>query len=603
MERPSPATLSSADALSGRDDEVAAADEADASSRGPYRSDEADHEAAPNGAVDVASDRSPENRAGKAEPETDAAPAPPPFIPMHPLRAGGYMLASVVLALAQGYGQSVVSANLTQLQGGFGATQAETAWLAAAYLAPNVSLTLLLIKIRAQFGLRNFAELAILGFLATALVNYAADDLSANLAVRFMSGIAAAPMTSLAFLYMLEPLPPERKMTLGLSLALTVIFMGSPFTRLISPHLLDVGLWHGLTAMEVALALLGFGLIYLLPLTSPPRQKVIAAADIISFLLIAIGFGSASVALTLGPIYWWIDATWIGALLAIAIAAVTVAAMIELNRADPLIDIRWLASPPILHFAAALLLFRLVLSEQTSGAPGLMRAFSLTNGQTQTLFAVILLATIAGGLTCAATMKPGREEWFHIVALALIIVGASMDACATSQTRPEQLYLSQALLGFAGALFMPPALLSGLRSALAKGSQYILSFVIVFLVTQKLGGTLGAAIFSTFVKVRQALHLERLHEALSATSPLVAERVAALAGAYGAALADPSARNANALSALGSQASLEATVLAYNDAFMVIALIAAAALLALLVHIAIVRLAAFGARAETAQPV
>lgn len=516
-----------------------------------------------------------------------SAPEQPPFTPMPPIRAAGYFFAALVLALSQGFGQNLISANVDQLQGAFGATRAETTWLTAAYLAPNVSLTLALIKIRAQYGLRNFAEVSIIGFVAATLLNYAADDLTSHLAVRFMSGMAAAPMTTLAFLYTLEPLPPHRKMNVGLATALTLIFIGMPVTRIVSPHLLDIGLWHGLTAMEVALALVAFGLIYLLPLSSPPRVKAIQAADVVSYLLIAVGFGAAAIALTLGPIYWWQDAAWIGWLLVVAIGTTGLAAMVELNRERPLLDIRWLASPPVLHFTGVLLVFRIVLSEQTTGVAGLFRALGLYNAQTGILFAVILAATVAGGAVCAFALKPGRDQAFHAVALVLLIIGALMDSEATRQTRPHDMLLSQGLIAFASALFLPPALLSGLMSALAKGREYILSFIIVFLTTQKLGGVLGAAAFTTFIQLRQTLHLQRLTEDLVVTDPFVSEHLARLAGVYAPLTVDPVARAGEGLSALSREATAEATVLAYNDAFLVIAALAATALAALLVHMAV----------------
>ena len=74
-----------------------------------------------------------------------------------------------------------------------------------------------------------------------------------------------------------------------------------------------------------------------------------------------------------------------------------------------------------------------------------------------------------------------------------------MDSRATNLTRPGEMYLSQAMIAFAGALFLPPAMASGLMSALKKGPNYILSFVIVFLTTQSLGGLLGSAVFGTFM--------------------------------------------------------------------------------------------------------
>ncbi len=516
-----------------------------------------------------------------------AKPPAPAVQPMPGWRAMGYFTASLVLALSQAFSQYVISANLQQLQGGFGATRTETMWLSAAYLAPNVSMSLALIKIRAQYGLRNFAEISILGFVLAAFLNYAANSLDAAVAVRFMAGMAAAPMTSLAFLYMLEPLPQHRKLSVGLSLSLTFIFLGSPLTRLVSPHLLQVGLWDGLATMEVALAMIGFGLIYMLPLASPPHRKVIHSADVVSYLLIAIGMGALAIAFTLGTSYWWLETRWVGGLLILSIVTLTTAAIIELNRENPLLDIRWITSPPVLHFAAALLLFRIVLAEQTSGTPGLFRALGIYNAEMQPLFALILAATVAGGIICAFLLRAEREPYFHVVALVLLIIGASMDAHVTSQTRPHNMYVSQTLIALASALFLAPAMSSGLISALKRGRDYLLSFIIIFLTTQKLGGILGAAIFSTFITLRRQLHLERLVESFPATDQFVRERIAQTAGSYGSLLADAGARNAQALATLKSQATVEATVLAYNDAFHVIALISAGALACLIIHIGI----------------
>jgi MFS family permease len=139
-----------------------------------------------------------------------AAPPPPPAgLTMPPARALAYMLASVTLAMTQQIGANLVNTNVYQIQGELGATLAETNWLIAAYMAPNVSLSIALIKIRMQYGLRNFAEMSLAGFVLAAFLNLVfVHDLPSAVVVRFMSGMAAAPMSSLAFFYMIEPLPP-----------------------------------------------------------------------------------------------------------------------------------------------------------------------------------------------------------------------------------------------------------------------------------------------------------------------------------------------------------------------------------------------------------
>ncbi|MGO4573452.1 MFS transporter [Microvirga sp. 2TAF3] len=523
-------------------------------------------------------------------PAPQPAPSPPAFVPKPPLLAAAYVLAGTLFALTQGLGMNLISANLPQIQGSLGATTNETTWLMAAYMAPNVSLSLLLIKIRAQYGLRNFAELSIIGFVLVSLMHLFANDLQSALVVRFFSGVAASPLSSLGFLYTLESFPPARKMNIGLCLALTNISLAMPVARLISPALIEIGQWHGLYLMEIALALMSFAAVYLLPLAPTPRAKVIERLDVVSYLFIAIGFGAAAIALTLGRLYWWLEAPWIGVLLAVAIIAVTAMVVIELNRKNPLIDVRWLASKEILHFTGALLLFRIVLSEQSSGAFGFFQVLGLQNEQIATLTWLILFTTIAGGLACAVLMKPGREPAIHAASLALLAIGAYMDSRATNLTRPAQMYASQAMIALAGALFLPPALASGMMSALKKGPNYILSFIIVFLVTQSLGGLLGSAAFGTFVTWREKFHSHALVQHITLMDPFVAQRASQLGAAYGRTITDPTLRNAEGLALLGQQATREANVLAYNDAFLLITALSTFALCALFIHMALIAL-------------
>lgn len=531
--------------------------------------------------------------------EAVAAPPPQPFgLTMPPARALAYMVASVTLAMTQQIGQNIVNTNVYQIQGELGATIAETNWLIAAYMAPNVSLSIALIKIRMQYGLRNFAEISLAGFVIATLLNFLfVRDLQSAVVVRFMSGMAAAPMSSLAFFYMIEPLPPPKKLTVGLSLALTNTTLGIPVTRLLSPWLLDIGGFHGLTLFEMGLALLAFGFVYALPLTSPPRVKWIGPLDFVSYLFIAVGFGSIAVVLSLGRIYWWFEAPWLGWLLAGAILCLMLAAIIELHRDSPLIDIRWLTSPATLHFAGALLLLRVLLAEQTVGASNFFQALGIQNEQTLSLYAVILGAILAGGLTCALLLRPGRENWFYGVALACVSLGAWLDSGATSLTRPHDIYLSQALVAYGSGLYLPTAMAQGMGSAIARGPIYILSFITVFLFTQSIGGLLGSAIFGSFITLRTSFHYHVLVERFAMSDPLVAQRISQLGGSYGHVLTDTTLTRAEGVSLLAQQATREATVLAYNDAFLLISLLAGLSLAVLVLHLLVLRLRARSATA------
>jgi len=242
----------------------------------------------------------------EAEKIAPLEPIPAPATPVSPpipwWKALLYFLASVMFFLTQGLGLNLALANLTQIQGTIAATTTESAWLSAAYMAPNVSLAIGLVKIRMQYGVRNFAEISIIGFIAASLLNLFVSDLQSAIVVRFLSGIAAAPLSTLGFLYMLEAFQPAKKLTVGVSLAMMNTTLAAPLTRLVSPSLLDFGEWRGLYTLEMALALLVMPIIYLLPLTAPPRVKVINFGDIGSYLLIAVGFGCQALLVVRGAL-------------------------------------------------------------------------------------------------------------------------------------------------------------------------------------------------------------------------------------------------------------------------------------------------------------
>lgn len=485
-----------------------------------------------------------------------------------------YIAASVLMWTTRGLSMNLISVNTQQIQGSLGATLTETTWLVAAFMAPFASLTILLIKIRTHFGLRRFAEIAIAVFLVSSLLHLVIHDLPSAIIIRFIAGAAGAPVSTIAFLYMLEAFPPSKKMTWGLGLALSCSSVAAPLARIMSPMLLDIGGWQQLYMAEIGLSLIAFIVVYTLPMTQVPHTKVLHWLDFLSYGFIAIGFGLVAVVLVQGKNYWWFETPWIGLCLALALAALAVAAAIELNREQPLVNLHWLFSPEILRFTLILFIFRIVLAEQTTGAIGLFQALGLQDGQGLGLYLVILAASFAGGVACGMWLKMERVRAIFALALSLIALGAFLDSNATNLTRPHDVYLSQALIAFGGALFLPSAMFSGITKTMKQNPAYMTSFIVVFLSTQNLGGLAGSALLGTFITFREKYHSVHLVENLVMNNPLVAQRVEALSAMYAHVLSDPGLRKAEGLVLLGQQITKEATVLAYNDAFFAIFLAA-----------------------------
>lgn len=536
------------------------------------------------------SDPRPETPATGSEPagsQPPAQPAPPsaaaPEMPVW--RAAAFLITGALLALGAGLGQGIVSTNLYQIAGDMGATTAETSWLIIAYIVPRACLPLMLIKIRAQYGLRRFVEIGVGAYVLSAFVSLWQDDIRSAMLSEFLSGSASATLTTLGFLYCLEPLAPAWRLRLGLPVTMTTLLTATYFSRVISPPLIDDGgLWR-IHAFSLGLALLSLASVIVLKLKPVPHQKVITPLDFVSFVLIATGFSSLIIAAIMGPIYWWHDALWIGFLLILGVVALTVAVVIELARKTPIIDIRWLASPAMLHFTATLLIFRLILSEQSTGAPNLFRVLGLAPSQLVPLFAVICIASVLGGFANVAWLRPNRVPYFHLVALVLIATGAFIDSQSSILTRPQQMFVSQSLIAFAGILFLPPAMMAGLISALQKGPSYILSFIIVFISTQSIGGMLGSGLFNTVINHRQAFHYQVLLEQLTAGNAALNRQISALSGAVAQAVPSAADQRLQALSQIATDATNQAYAMAYDDAYFLTFLIAVFAGCALVLHL------------------
>ncbi|MCO5730780.1 MFS transporter [Rhizobium sp. SSA_523] len=496
-----------------------------------------------------------------------------------------YILSGLLMFLTQGLGMNIVSANIYQLQGTFSATLAEVAALSAAYVAPYASLSLALFKIRVQYGLRPFAELSIAAFVAAACLNLFVTDYHSALVIRFVSGMAAAPLSSLGFLYILEAFSPQKKLTIGLSIALTGTLLASPVARIISPGLLDLDGYQALYTMELGLALCALPIIYLLPLTAPPKAKVIERMDVFTYLLLAVGLGAFAVFFTLGRFYWWFEAPWLGLLLATSIVFLTLFAVIELHRKNPLLDLRWIFTWPNLHLAGVLIVFRAVTSEQSSTMVGFLQQLGMQNDQMSQLFVFILLASIAGGAVCAVMMARQWSGAAHVIALSLIAIGALMDSQSNNLTRPEAFYVSQSMIAFGAAMFLPPVMGRGFAAAIQKGVPYLVNFIAIFLFTQISGSVIATGLLGSFVTIREKFHSSILTESISLTDPDVAARVAQLSGAYARTLTDQGLLHAEGLALLGQQVAREAYVLAYNDTFLLLGLATLAALAGLLIHL------------------
>jgi MFS family permease len=497
-----------------------------------------------------------------------------PFNPDHPAeRMVAYGVIGLLAGLTGGLGNNLVTANLSFFQGTLGLTAEEGAWIPAAYAATYICSNLILVKFRQQFGLLPFIRIVLIAYAGVSLLHLFVHGFWSAILVRAVSGVAAAGLNTLGVLCWFQAMPAPKRL-LGIVLGVSIPQIATPLARVIAPALLEWGDWRMSYMFELGLALLTLAAVLTLPLPPSERSKVFEPTDFLTIALIFPGVGLLCSVLALGRTDWWFSAPWLGWALIGAIVLITAGAIVEHKRANPLLMTRFLGRWPVVRIAAVAFCIRIICAEQAFGSVGLLSSLGYGFEQFRTLFTIVTFASIAGMLFALFTFRPEAPARNMQIACILIAIGAYLDSGATNLTGPANLYLSQALVGFGALLFIGPAMLIGLSRALLCGPQFFISWIVVFLASQNLGGLVGSALFGTIQTAREKFHSSVLTTQVMLANPTDARTFGGAAQQVSGVITDPALRSAEGAALVSQQVAREANVLAWNDVFMIISVLA-----------------------------
>lgn len=523
-----------------------------------------------------------------------------PATPEHPVgRRVLYGLIGVLIGVTGGLGLSLVTVNLPYLQGSLGLYQDEIAWLPAVYVMTNVPTGMVLIKYRQQFGLRSFCLIFQAVYCLLAFAHMFVTGFWAAVAVRAASGIAGSALTTLCLNYFIQAFPARYRVR-AIAIGVAVPQLAIPIARLVSTELLEFDQWRTLSLFELGLALISFGAIALFRLPPSVREDAFERLDVPTVVLFTAGISLICAVLALGRFAWWTDSAWLGWTLAASLPLFGAVFLIEFFRRNPLIDMHWIGTLNFLRFVMVGTLARIVLSEQSYGTVGLLSTLGCTNDQLFLFSLLTVIAAIAGVVVGAVMVGPNRLTEPVAFAIGLVAIAAYVDSFSTNLTRPPELYATQMVIAFATTLYIGPAILIGFTEVLKQGGKKLTSFIVLFSTTQSLGGLIGTALLGTYQIRAEKQHSFDIIQHLDPTDPVVAQALQQAGSPYASTLIDPALRSASAATRLAQRVAVEANVLAYNDVFRLIALMAAATAAFLVALVVRRHLAARSARIHAA---
>lgn len=518
-----------------------------------------------------------------------------PATPDHPTRRKVfYLLIGIFIGITASFQNGLLVANLTQIQGEMGLTPVEGGWISVAYNMTNACITVLLYKIRQQFGMALFSKITLFSLLAATSLQWLVSshllDTSAiiiepyylEIIARGLSGMVASAMTVLAIFYCLQGMPTAKRIS-GLILGFGLVQFGIPLSRIISPYLAADGQLEALFLFELGLTLICFALINILELPPGNTEKVFEKLDFLSFAFFASGLAALAVFLVQGRIQWW-TTPWLSYPLIIAVVTISIALWIETHRKNPMLQVRWMRSRNIIAFTITGAVMRILLSEQNVGAAGLLANLGYGNDQLITFYAVILAASVLALVISIFRTNAMDLRRPVIFAVALIAVGAWLDTDISLNSAPYMFYVSQFMIAFAAVYFMGPMVFEGMFRAIANGPAYIISFSVIFSISQTIGGLAGAAAIQAFTTIRTQLHYADMVSSLNLGDPALMAQVAGAGRILSTQITDANRANVAAMGQVLQGIQRQATVAAYADLFFLMATIASITTLILLLN-------------------
>ena len=518
-----------------------------------------------------------------------------PATPDHPTRRKiFYLLIGIFIGITASFQNGLLVANLTQIQGEMGLTPVEGGWISVAYNMTNACITVLLYKIRQQFGMSLFSKITLFFLLAATSLQWLVSshllDATAitiepyflEIIARGLSGMVASAMTVLAIFYCLQGMPTAKRIS-GLILGFGLVQFGIPLSRIISPYLAIDGQLEMLFLFELGLTLICFGLINILELPPGNTEKVFEKLDFLSFAFFASGLASLAVFLVQGRIQWW-TTPWLSYPLIIAVVTISIALWIETHRKNPMLQVRWMRSRNIVAFMITGAVMRILLSEQNVGTAGLLATLGYGNDQLITFYAVILVASILA-LTISIFSTNAMDLRRPVIfAVALIAIGAWLDTGVSLNSAPYMFYLSQFMIAFAAVYFMGPMVFEGMFRAIASGPAYIISFSVIFGISQTVGGLAGAAAIQAFTTIRTQMHYADMVSSLNLGDPALMGQVTGASRLLSSQITDANQANVAAMGQVLQGIQRQAAVAAYDDLFFLMASIATITTIILLIN-------------------
>ena len=466
---------------------------------------------------------------------------------------------------------------LADIRGAMHAGFDEGAWITTAQTCAQMLIGPPAVWLGMTFGPRRILVVSALAFAVISALLPLSPNLAVLIGFQALSGLASGTFIPLTLAFVVRNLQPRywaygiAAYALNLELSLNI---GATLEGFYVEHLS----WHWIFWQSVPLAALMAWCVHRGIPKEPVNRLLARTGDWFGMVTFSVGLAMTFAALDQGNRLDWLGSGLIMGLLAGGGLLVAAFLMHERLAPTPWINLSFLVRGPI---PLLMLLISLLRFAILSTAVLLPQFFSSVQGyrSLETGPALLALAVPQFVIAPCAGLLLRRVDARLVMATGFAVVGLACWLVSTELTRDwvtADFLPSQAMQAVGQSLAMTAVVFF---SMLHLRPSDAMVFGVLLQTARLLGGELGAAAISTFLRVREqvASNLIGLH--VQSGALLTTERLQGYAAAVQAQSPGPSGASARAVGLLAQAVRSQAAVQSYIDGFALVALVVAGGLI------------------------
>ncbi|CAN5548113.1 MDR family MFS transporter [soil metagenome] len=494
-----------------------------------------------------------------------AVSLPAAIKPRTGLNKWGVAVAVAIGALLEIVDTSIVNVALPQIQSSLGATLAQVTWVVSGYAVANVIILPMTAWLGDRFGKKNYFIFSLVGFTMASALCGLSHSLTMLVFARILQGLMGGGLLAKAQAILFETFPREEQAMAQAFFGIIVI-SGPAIGPTLGGYLVTNIDWRWIFYVNLPVGVVAVMMCNAFLAEDPPKeQRSRGSVDFIEIGLLALGLGCLQGMLENGQEDDWFDSPTIVLLTVVAAVSLILFVGRSLRSASPVVDLRVLRYRPLWSGSLLSVVVGMALYGALFSVPIFAQTILHYTSQDTGILLVPGALASAVAMPIAGQLLKRFDPRFVLIAGAVILISQMFVlGQLTTSTGGGDLFWPLIIRQFGTVMMFLPLSMATLGDIPKKDIGKATG---IFSLTRQLGGSVGIALLSTMLGARMVFHKAVIAEKLTAGDPQTMQRIGAYTAGFLAHGDDLPTAKAKAMMAIDGAASVQASVLSFNDTF------------------------------------